>query len=51
MKLIKNDYSRAIVFFVRLKLELLTQFPASNERKIVLFIKNRHVPNLNYLIN
>ena len=29
--------------FRHLKLELLTQFPASNDKKILLFMKNRHV--------
>ena len=33
----------AEVFFVHLKLELLTQFPALNERKIILFMKKRHL--------
>ena len=32
-----------LLFFIHLKLELLTQFPASNELKIVLFLKNRHL--------
>ena len=34
------------IFFIHLKQELLTQFPASNEWKVQLFIKNERVPNL-----
>ena len=34
------------VLFIHLKLELLTQFPASNKWKIELFMKNEHLPNL-----
>ena len=33
------------VFFNRLKLELLTQLPASNEWKIIVFMKNIYLPN------
>ena len=33
------------IVFILLKLELLTQFPASNESKIILFKKHRNVPN------
>ena len=33
------------IFFVHLELELLTQFPAPNEIKIVLLMKNRNLPN------
>ena len=50
-----------IVFFRHLKLELLTQFPASNDEKISLFFLNRHLincviwlierPPLNYIIH
>ena len=36
-------------FFCHLKLELLTQFPASNDRKIFPFVKNIH--KLNYFIS
>ena len=31
--------------FRHLKLELLTQFPASNDKKLLLFNKNKHLPN------
>ena len=31
------------LFFIHLKLELLTQFPASSEWKIILFMINRHI--------
>ena len=34
------------IFFFYLKLELLTQFSASNKWKIILFMKNGHLPNL-----
>ena len=40
-----------VVFFIHLKLELLTQFPASNEWKILLFVKNIQYPIWNYWIN
>ena len=33
------------VFFIQLKLELLMQFPASNDEKIILLMKYRHLPN------
>ena len=33
------------VFFIHLKLESLTQFPASNEWKIILLKKSRHLSN------
>ena len=39
------------IIFIHLKLKLLSQFPASNEWKILLCMKNRRLPNLNYWIN
>ena len=33
------------VFFRHLKLELLTQFPASNDAKMFLSMKNMQLPN------
>ena len=38
-------------FFIHLKLELLTQFPASNEWKIILIMKNGRVQNCIFLMN
>ena len=34
-----------VSFFIYLKLELQTQFKASNDKKILLFTKNIHLPN------
>ena len=33
------------LFFIHLKLELLTQFPASNDEKNLLFMEIRHLSN------
>ena len=35
-----------LLFSIHLKLELLPQFPASNDKKYFIFMKNSHIPNL-----
>ena len=41
----------SVAVFSHLKLELLTQFPASNDEKISCFKKNRHIPDLIIWLN